>query len=580
MTEGQPQVARVEPGEVTPTLVTTLDTGALVSRIEAGVVALTGPGAVTSFQGLLTNDVELPGDGSFVYGALLTPKGMIVVDGWAARLGATVSYTVPAHGGGRERALAIFTRSVPPRLARVSDRTSEVAVYRLAGPGALAVAVAAGLEVPPAAGRVLPRADGVETARATEGAPFVLQVTVPAAAADLLAARLEAAGAVAAGPATLELSRILAGWPRLGAEVDDRTIPQEARLDQIGGVSYTKGCYTGQETVARLHFRGHVNRQIRGLLFDPEPPAAPADGWSVVTYVDRDVGRVTSLAFVPETGVTDPAAWQAAARGVRAIVHSAAIVQRRASWEQYVAVNVDGTRLAVDAARTAGARLIHISSVAVYAGSAAYPATPERRDENFPFQPIAAPDFYARSKRMAEDVVREAASHRDLEVAALRPTVIYGERDRLFTPRVLRAARLRFVPRIGPGTNRLSCVYAGNVASAAVAALDAPLQGFRVYNVTSDGPPALSQREFFAAFAAALGRRTWSIPIPTPLAGLVIGLFTARRLARAAVSFASGDNPYTDERIRGELGWRPPTQARAAIGRTVAWCLENEKPGH
>src|SRR5438445_858743 len=242
-------------------------------------------------------------------GALLTPKGMIVVDGWAARLGATVSYTVPAHGGGRERALAIFTRSVPPRLARVSDRTSEVAVYRLAGPGALAVAVAAGLEVPPAAGRVLPRPDGVETARATEGAPFVLQVTVPAAAAALLAARLEAAGAVAAGPATLELSRILAGWPRLGAEVDDRTIPQEARLDQIGGVSYTKGCYTGQETVARLHFRGHVNRHIRRLVFDPEPPAAPADGWSVVTYVDRDVGRVTSLAFVPETGVAGAGRW-------------------------------------------------------------------------------------------------------------------------------------------------------------------------------------------------------------------------------------------------------------------------------
>src|SRR5439155_293098 len=87
MTEELPQVARVEPGEVTPALVTALYTGALVSRVEAGVVALTGPGAVTSFQGLLTNDVELPGDGSFVYGALLTPKGMIVVDGWAARSG-------------------------------------------------------------------------------------------------------------------------------------------------------------------------------------------------------------------------------------------------------------------------------------------------------------------------------------------------------------------------------------------------------------------------------------------------------------------------------------------------------------
>src|SRR5438128_1217580 len=267
MTEGLPQVARVEPGEVPPALVTALYTGAVVSRVEAGVVSLTGPGAVTSLQGLLTNDVELPGDGSFVYGALLTPKGMIVVDGWAARLGATVSYTVPAEWRGRDRALAIFERSVPPRLARMNDRTADVAGYRLAGPGA------------------------------------------PAEAAALLAARLEAAGAVVTGPAALELSRILAGWPRLGAEVDEKTIPQEVRLDEIGGVSYTKGCYTGQETVARLHFRGHVNRQVRGLLFDPEPPAAPAEGWSAVTYVDRDVGRVTSLAFVPETGVAGAGRW-------------------------------------------------------------------------------------------------------------------------------------------------------------------------------------------------------------------------------------------------------------------------------
>src|SRR5438093_1374927 len=196
MTEGLPQVARVEPGEVTPALVTALYTGAVVSPVAAGVVALTGPGAVPSFQGLLTNDVDLPGDGSFVYGALLTPKGMIVVDGWAA-----------------------------------------------------------------------------------------------------------------AGPAALELSRILAGWPRVGAEVDEKTIPQEARFDEIGGVSYTKGCYTGQETVARLHFRGHVNRQVRGLLFDPEPPAAPAEGWSVVTHIDRDVGRVTSLAFVPDVGVAGAGRW-------------------------------------------------------------------------------------------------------------------------------------------------------------------------------------------------------------------------------------------------------------------------------
>jgi tRNA-modifying protein YgfZ len=302
-----PSVARLDPGAVAPGFVTALHTGAVACRAEVGVVTLTGPGAVTCFQGLLTNDIEQPGDGAFVYGALLTPKGMIVVDGWAARSGSIVSYTVPADG--RDRALGILTRSVPPRLARVGDRTADLVVYRIAGPRALAVASAAGLGIPPAPGRVLAEPTGVETARANETAPFVLQVTAPAGEAGPLASRLAGGGAVLAPVATLELARILAGWPRLAAEVDDKTIPQEVRYDEIDGVSYTKGCYTGQETVARLHFRGHTNRQLQGLLFDAAPPAAPAPGWSAVTYLDRDVGRVTSLAFVPEAGLSGAGRW-------------------------------------------------------------------------------------------------------------------------------------------------------------------------------------------------------------------------------------------------------------------------------
>src|SRR3989441_9785028 len=125
-----PPIARLDPGSVSPARLAALRTGAIVARADAAVVALTGPGAVTSAQGLLTNDVEEPGDGAFVYGALLTPKGMIVVDAWSARLGATVSFTVAADG--RERELAIFTRSVPPRLARLAGRKSDLAVYQLA----------------------------------------------------------------------------------------------------------------------------------------------------------------------------------------------------------------------------------------------------------------------------------------------------------------------------------------------------------------------------------------------------------------------------------------------------------------
>lgn len=111
---------RLGPDEVSAELLADLRDGAVVAAPAVAVLDLLGSGAVACFQGLLTNDVEKPGDGSFVYGALLTPKGMIVTDGWAARLGARVSFTVPAAG--REHAAAIYQRSIPPRLARWRDR--------------------------------------------------------------------------------------------------------------------------------------------------------------------------------------------------------------------------------------------------------------------------------------------------------------------------------------------------------------------------------------------------------------------------------------------------------------------------
>src|SRR2546430_1241130 len=189
-------VARLEPGRVKAATVAALRTGALLARAETGVVALTGPGAVTCFQGLLTNDIEKPGDGAFVYGAMLTPKGMIGGAGWATRHDTTVSYTVPAHG--RERALEILTRSVPPRLARLVDRTAELAVLRLMGPRAQAVAEEAGLEVPSMVGRAVQSVTGdagADVARPGDAAPFALQISLPADRAHALRERLGAGGA-------------------------------------------------------------------------------------------------------------------------------------------------------------------------------------------------------------------------------------------------------------------------------------------------------------------------------------------------------------------------------------------------
>lgn len=303
-----PAPLRLPGGAWAAPIVQALRAGALVVRADAGVLELSGTGAVECMQGLLTADFEKPGDGAFMYGALLTPKGMIVVDGWASRLGTTVRFAVPAAG--RAPAHAVLTRSVPPRLARCADRSDELGVVRLAGAHVLAIADAARLPTPPAPGRAISitiEGASCDIARASEGAPFVLQIVAPTGAAARLVERLEAAGALQGGPPALELARVLAGWPGLASEVDERTLPQEVRFDEIGGVSYTKGCYTGQETVSRLHFRGHANRGLVGLEFDAEPPVGVAITVPL-RHDDREMGRVTSVAWLPEGAPTAAAA--------------------------------------------------------------------------------------------------------------------------------------------------------------------------------------------------------------------------------------------------------------------------------
>lgn len=303
---------------------------------------------------------------------------------------------------------------------------------------------------------------------------------------------------------------------------------------------------------------------------------------------EHSVATVEAFGAEPVIGdVTDVITWQRAAKGVRAIIHAAALVASHDSFDEFTRVNVGGTRLALDAARRTGARLIHISTVAVYGRAAVYKAGEQGLTEDYPFQPLPGKDFYARSKRAAEQLLQQDAARGGVSVIAIRPNVIYGERDLLFTRRLIANLKRGLLPQIGPGTNHLSCVYAGNVASAILAALDASAKpGFRAYNVTRDAPPQLTQREFFAAFAEALGGRPLRVPVPVPLIrigvaawGLLMrlampGRYTA--LGNSAMSFILGENPYSIERIRGELGWTPRFDTRTAITRAVA---ETKSPG-
>lgn len=291
---------------------------------------------------------------------------------------------------------------------------------------------------------------------------------------------------------------------------------------------------------------------------------------------------------IVEGDVTDERAWRRAARGVSGVIHAAALIAQRGSRSDFQDVNVGGTRLAVQAARAARVRLVHISSVAVYGRGSAYAAGAGGVDEEFRFGPIAGHDYYAQSKRESEQVVWDAVAD-GADAVALRPNVIYGEGDRLFSPRVLAAIRQGLVPQVGGGTNHLSCVYAGNVAAAALLALRTPGARGRVYNTTDDGPERLTQRGFSDAFADALGMRVRRVRLPYPVARVAVDLWARWQMIRSpgtypgvgasAVRFLAEENPFVAERARRELAWMPVVSPREAVRRTVRWLVENEKPG-
>lgn len=278
------------------------------------VLRVQGGGALQCLQGLLTNDLEQPGDGSLVYGAFLTPKGMIVTDAWSLRAADEFLLVVPPAG--HAALLDIFRRTLPPRLARVEDLTGAWSVAWIVGRTAAALPAAAGLApVPDGPARVTTIATGsgdVRMASGGEAAFFGAMLVGPEAAVGDAASRLTATGAREGDAEDLEAARVLAGWPALGLEIDERTLPQEVRYDELGGVSYTKGCYTGQETVARLHFRGHTNRDLRGLVWhDAAPVTDPAvikDGKPVGTVRSRLASgdRTVALALLRrEVGLGD-----------------------------------------------------------------------------------------------------------------------------------------------------------------------------------------------------------------------------------------------------------------------------------
>jgi nucleoside-diphosphate-sugar epimerase len=306
-----------------------------------------------------------------------------------------------------------------------------------------------------------------------------------------------------------------------------------------------------------------------------------ADGWSVRALV-RDAARASWLqplgAELFTGDVLDADAFTRAAASCDGIFHcAAAILPERAEWEAYRATNLDGTRNAIAAARAAGARLLHVSSVAVYGGASRYRDTPT--DETVVLPPLPETAFYARSKRESEAMVLEAHRRGEIWACAVRPDVIYGKRDRQFVPRIGKVIARGFFPLLGGGRSTLAIVHAGNVADGAVRAIQTDIAGGKAYNLANDYD--VTVRDFVRLAAQGLRRRVMLVPVPMILAKTVFKLMTmligvARRgaalsQAGGAVAFVSHDNPFSSDRAKRELGWAPPIRPEIGIPEAFRW---------
>ncbi|UGS35464.1 Aminomethyltransferase [Capillimicrobium parvum] len=263
----------------------------LVDRSERGKLALTGAQAKEFLAGQVTNDVEGLEPGTGCYAAFLTHKGKMQGDLRVLDLGDEL--WLDTERGALQALFDMIRRFKIGFDVELHKRTLECGLLSLIGPGARAVAAA----------QELPVAEHSSMRARRGGADVVIVATFAGvdlicAAQDVEAVRawLAEQGAVPISEAAADVVRVEAGRPRFGIDIDDTTIPQEAGLNERA-VSFTKGCYVGQETVARLFYKGKPNRHLRGLRL--EGPAATGD---VLRAGEREVGRVGTVVESPQLG--------------------------------------------------------------------------------------------------------------------------------------------------------------------------------------------------------------------------------------------------------------------------------------
>src|SRR3954447_21310562 len=262
---------------------------ALVDSSESGKLALTGPEAKAFLNGQVSNEIEALAPGRGCYAALLTHKAKMLA---ALRVIDTDDELLLLCERPALQALFDALRRFKVGFdCELHKRTLERGLLSLIGPNADALA------------GPVPRAEHANASADIAGAPVRLirtdlgiDIVCDSADTDRVRAALLDQGAVQIDEAAADVLRIEHGRPRYGIDLDDSVIPQEAGLNERA-VSFTKGCYVGQETVARLHWRGKPNRHLRGLRLGEEVQPG-----TDLRLGERELGHLTSIADSPRFG--------------------------------------------------------------------------------------------------------------------------------------------------------------------------------------------------------------------------------------------------------------------------------------
>ena len=270
----------------------------LIDFSSRGRIEVSGSEAMQFLNGLITNDVKTLEEGAWMPAAFPNAQGRLLAFARVLRRGNT--YLFDTEAATHERVRKTLERFTLAGDFHVTDITHETAQLSLQGAQAAEILGATlGAEVARLERHHLHcaswREEQLTIIRATHTAEDGFDIITGAKVAPVLWSALTAAGARPVGFAALEMLRIEAGLPRYGVDMDDSNVVTDTGLDEA--VSYTKGCYIGQEIIARIHWRGHVAKRLAGLSFadrgevERNAKIRTADG--------KEIGRITSVTFSP-----------------------------------------------------------------------------------------------------------------------------------------------------------------------------------------------------------------------------------------------------------------------------------------